>query len=250
MNKMIYGSFAQYYDELFDEELYVKWQQFVETNTTSGARLLDLAGGAGRLGVLLARDGYDVTDADFSSEMLALASHHAEEAEVEMKLIEANMLHLAGLGEYEVVTCFADSLCYLNDLDEVQTVFEQVRKHLTVGGQFLFDIITPYQTDQVYPGFMYNYQAPDHQRFFMWSSFADDDVPHGVIHELSFFNQETDGKYQRLTETHFERSYPLADVKQALHDAGFNQVKVTSEFGQAPVNEQTTRWFFQCQVGD
>ena len=114
-------------------------------------------------------------------------------------------------------------------------------------GQFLFDIITPYQTDKVYPGFMFNYQSDDDQRFFMWSSFADDDVEHGVIHELSFFDRQENGQYQRLSETHFERSYELSKVKQALHNVGFQKIEVTSEFGTSPIQNDTTRWFFKCQ---
>lgn len=247
---MIYGSFAQYYDELFDEDLYLKWQSYVEKNTKKNAHLLDLAGGAGRLGVLLARDGYQVTDADLSEEMLTLASNHATEAGVDLNLVKANMLDLQGLGLFEVVTCFADSFCYLQDIDEVQVAFNQVYTHLELGGQFLFDIITPYQTDQIYPGFMFNYQSDDQQRFFMWSSYADDDVEHGVIHELSFFDRQSNGQYERLAETHFERSYELSQIKQVLHNAGFNDITVTSEFGASPVNDNTTRWFFKCQRGE
>lgn len=247
---MIYDSFAQYYDELFDEQLYDQWRQYVEQNTTSGVRLLDLAGGAGRLGVLLARDGYKVTDTDLSEEMLALASNHAMEAHVDLQLIQANMLDLDQLGKFEVVTCFADSLCYLNDLDEVSRTFQQVYAHLQPTGKFLFDVITPYQTDQVYPGFMYNWHSDDLQRFFMWSSFQDDDVVHGVIHELTFFDRQVNGQYRRLAETHFERAYPLADLKRALHEAGFNHIEVSSDFGKKSLSAQTTRWFFKCQVGE
>lgn len=247
---MIYGSFAQYYDELFDEELYLKWRQYVETNTTSGAHLLDLAGGAGRLGVLLTQDGYDVTDVDLSSEMLALASNHATSANVHLQLIEANMLDLTGIGKFEVVTCFADSFCYLRDMNEVQTAFQQVKQHLMASGTFLFDVITPYQTDKVYPGFMFNYQSPDDQRFFVWSSYQNDDVEHGVIHELSFFDQQADGNYRRLSETHFERSYSLAQVKAALRKAGFQNITVTSDFGKQQIQADSTRWFFKCQAGE
>lgn len=247
---MIYGSFAQYYDELFDDRLYTKWQQYVEANTTSGGRLLDLAGGAGRLGVLLAKDGYQVTDADLSEEMLALASNHALEAGVQMQLVQANMLDLTALGTYDVITCFADSLCYLDNLSSVKKVFEQVRTHLKKGGQFLFDVITPYQTDEVYPGFMYNWQSSDHQRYFMWSSYADDDVEHGVIHELTFFDRQHDGHYERLAETHFERSYPLANIKGALEEVGFRHIQVTADFGGQPISDDTTRWFFQCEAGE
>lgn len=247
---MIYGSFAQYYDELFDEQLYLQWRQYVEMNTAPGARLLDLAGGAGRLGVLLAKDGYQVVDADLSPEMLALASNHAVEANVDLQLVEANMLDLGQIGMFDVVTCFADSLCYLENLTEVQRVFQQVHQHLHAGGTFLFDVITPFQTDFVYPGFMYNYQSPDKQRFFIWSSYQNDDVEHGVIHELSFFDRQADGNYQRLSETHFERSYSLADLKAALQKAGFNQVTVTSDFGKQEVQPETTRWFFKCEDGE
>lgn len=68
---MIYQSFARFYDDLFDDHLYDRWQQYVdEHGPQKGHRVLDLAGGAGRLGVLLAKEGYDVTDLDFSEDML------------------------------------------------------------------------------------------------------------------------------------------------------------------------------------
>lgn len=247
---MIYGSFAQYYDELFDEQLYAKWAQYVQENTSATGQLLDLAGGAGRLGVLLAQVGYQVTDADLSDEMLALASRHALEADVKLQLVQANMLDLSALESFNTITCFADSLCYLQNLTEVQQVFQQVRQHLADGGTFLFDMITPYQTDVIYPGFMYNYQSEDQHRYFMWSSYQNDDVEHGVIHELSFFNRLSDGNYQRLAETHFERSYPLQQIVKALQKTGFLKIEVSSDFGHGELNAQTTRWFFKCQKGE
>ncbi|WP_295728419.1 class I SAM-dependent methyltransferase [uncultured Limosilactobacillus sp.] len=247
---MIYGSFAQYYDELFDEELYQKWFQYVRASTNGRERVLDLAGGAGRLGVLLAQAGYEVTDADLSEEMLALASQHAIEANVELQLVQANMLELQELGMFDIITCFADSLCYLQNLTEVQQVFTQVEQHLVAGGQFLFDLITPYQTDVIYPGYMFNYQSDDDQRFFMWSSYQNDDVPHGVIHELSFFDRQVNGDYHRLTETHFERSYRIKQIIKALHESGFQDIDVTSNYGEQVPDKQTTRWFFKCRKSE
>lgn len=247
---MIYGSFAQYYDDLFDEELYQKWLKYVQNNTQTETRPLDLAGGAGRLGVLLAQAGYQVTDADLSEEMLALASQHAIEADVDLELVQANMLDLTELGDFDVITCFADSFCYLRDLTEVKQAFLQVKQHLITGGTFLFDLITPYQTDVIYPGFMFNYQSDDDQRFFMWSSYQNDEVEHGVIHELSFFDRQSDGDYRRLAETHCERSYPLKQVVEVLKQCGFANVEVSSNFGLATPDEQTTRWFFKCREGE
>ncbi len=123
--------------------------------------LLELACGVGRLAVLLAQDGYNVSGFDLSDEMLSLADQHAREADVTLPLIEGNMLDLSDLETYHTVTCFADSLCYLPNEESLSTTFEQVARHLDDDGQFLFDVISPYQTDRVYPGYMYNYRDAD-----------------------------------------------------------------------------------------
>ena len=245
---MIYQSFAQLYDELFDDQLYQQWRDYTLNRLPSTCQtVLDLAGGAGRLACLLAATGLNLTVADFSPEMLSLASRHAAEAGVALQLVEADMRDLSGFPLYDAVTCYADSLCYLDDLTAVRETFHQVHEHLNAGGRFLFDVISPYQTDVVYPGYMYNYEDEDQQRTFVWRSFADDDVDHGVIHDLTFFTRLPDGNYQRVGETHFERSYPLAELQTALQTVGFNRVTVTADFGRQPVAPTTTRWFFECQ---
>lgn len=248
---MIYQSFAQFYDDLFDEHLYEEWANYVEKHRSENTKqVLDLAGGAGRLGVLLAQKGYSVCDLDFSEDMLTLAQAHADASQVPLKLVCADMTDLKGLGQYDLVTCFADSLNYLENIDQVTESMQQVYQHLRIGGKFLFDMITPYQTDVVYPGYMYNYEDPDGQRAFMWSSYQYDDVPHGVIHDLTFFYRQNNGLYRRGTETHFERAYGLASVTQAVQSAGFNKPVITSDFGQHPISGKTTRWFFECQKVD
>ena len=69
---MIYQSFAVLYDQLFDEEQYQNWfeytKQQVDLNQTH--EWLELACGAGRLAVKLAKQRQKVTGFDLSSEML------------------------------------------------------------------------------------------------------------------------------------------------------------------------------------
>ncbi len=246
---MIYQSSAQLYDQLFDQKLYRRWLDFTLNcgQTVAGNKVLDLAGGAGRLAVMLAQRHYDVTVADFSSEMLSLANQHADEAGVNLKIIEADMRNLTNLPQYNLVTCYADSLNYLDDMVAVQMTFRQVYEHLTTDGIFLFDMISPYKTDVVYPGYMYNYEDEAHQHAFMWRSFMDDEVKHGVIHELAFFNRLSNGEYQRVGETHFERAYQLVELQTALDQVGFERIEVSSNFGQNKVTDKDERWFFKCQ---
>ena len=42
--------------------------------------------------------------------MLSLADQHAQSAQVDLALVEADMLDLTGLGQFQTITCFADSL--------------------------------------------------------------------------------------------------------------------------------------------
>lgn len=245
---MIYTNFAQLYDELFDETVYSEWQQFVTSQVSTNSEILDLAGGAGRLAVLLAQAHYSVAVADLSPAMLSLADQHARENNVNIPLFETNMLDLSDLGQYDAFLCFADSLCYLDNLEQIATVFTQVNKHLTANGKFIFDVITPYQTDRIYPGYMYNYEDEGHQRAFLWHSYEDEQQKHGVVHELTFFNQlSKSDKYERVAETHFEKTYELDQYLAALGQAGFSKVSVKANFGKQEIDEQTTRWFFVCQ---
>lgn len=244
---MIYQTFAQLYDQLFDSDMYKKWEKFTLANIKkTDCNLLDLAGGSGRLAVLLAKHDINVTVADFSDEMLSLAHQHSVENNVSMELIEADMRDLDGQTKYDAITCYADSLCYLDNENDLLQVFSEVANHLEDDGVFLFDMITPHQTDDIYPGFMYNYQDEDCQRAFMWQSYGDDDVEHGVIHDLTFFNQLENGDYKRLSETHYERAYELPLIKSLLAQAGFTSVEVGSDFSLEMKDKDATRWFFKC----
>ncbi len=226
--------------------LYEDWLAMVlEILPDKKGQLLELAGGSGRLAVMLAQNGYQVTDFDLSAEMLSLADMHAQEANVELGLIQGDMTDLSELAVYDNITCFADSFCYLPDETALLATFTEVAQHLAADGKFIFDVITPYQTDEVYPGYMFNYN--DEERAFMWQTFIDEQ-PHSVVHDLTFFiyNEQIDG-YERINELHHERTYSLVTYQKLLKEAGFTQVEVTADFGRQKPNETTTRWFFQCQ---
>ena len=245
---MIYQTFAKLYDALFDPDLYDDWLGFVQRElATPQAPILELACGTGRLAVMLAKAGYNVTGFDLSDEMLSLADQHAQEANVELPLIQGDMLDLSELATYQTVTCFADSFCYLPDETALLQAFKQVVAHLAPTGQFMFDVISPYQTDVVYPGYMFNYR--DEDQAFLWSSEAGED-PHSVDHDLTFFTyNEAKQAYDEVAELHHERTYSLATYKRLLQQAGFSAVQVTADFGRQSVTETTTRWFFVCEKG-
>lgn len=243
---MNYQTFARLYDQLFDESAYEQWLSYArQVIRQPEGPLLELAGGAGRLAIMLKQAGFpEVMNFDLSEEMLALAAEHAQDAGVNLPLIQGDMREWSGLPlTFQTVTCFADSLNYLTDEAALLQTFQQVAQHLVHGGQFIFDVITPKQTDEVYPGYMYNWH--DEETAFMWSSFAVPEVAHQVEHELTFFiyQEEIDG-YRQVQEFHIERTYPLATYQRLLAQAGFSHIEVRADFGKQTDLTGATRWFF------
>lgn len=243
---MIYHEFAKFYDDLFDDTLYDRWLTYTIERTSPNDRVLDLACGTGKLAVRLADRGYSVTGADLSEDMLTMADQLAQQANVQMPFFQVDMRDLGILGDYDAITCFDDSLCYLETPADLAQTFSEVSNHLAGGGTFLFDVISPYQTDQVYPRYMYNFQDDD--RAFMWTSYAGDTIPHTVEHELSFFlyNAGKDA-YDVYHELHHERTYLVETYLKQLKNAGFENVRVTTDFGAADYQPNVKRWFFEAK---
>ena len=245
---MNYQTFAKLYDDLFDEAAYADWFQYAtKFIKNKDGKLLELAGGAGRLAIQLKQAGYDdISVLDLSTEMLALAAQHSQEAELDLPLIEGDMREWSDFDErFATITSFADSFNYLANEDETLMAFKQVAEHLEDGGQFLFDVISPWQTDVYYPGYMYNWH--DDETAFMWSSYGVEEQPHTVEHELTFFvyNEDIDG-FQQLQEVHTERTYSLDTYKRLLTEACFTNIEVTADFGRSEVTDESPRWFFNA----
>ncbi|CAK8054647.1 class I SAM-dependent DNA methyltransferase [Eupransor demetentiae] len=243
-----YTTFAAQYDALFDPELYQDWAAYVE-RLSQPSKMLDLAGGAGRLAVLLAQQGYQVDLLDLSPDMLALAQKHAQAADVDLRLLEGDMRDFSDWTErYPLIVSFADSLNYLPSKPDLMAALEQVYEHLEEGGRFLFDVITPYQVEVGYDNYYYN-NDDDPENIFMWTSFPGENK-NSVDHDLKFFvyDEELDA-FKLLREVHHEQTYTLKDYLKCLKKVGFKDVKVSADFGRAAADDEADRWFFEARKG-
>ena len=93
------------------------------------------------------------------------------------------MLDLSKAGQYDFVTCYSDSICYMQDEVEVGDVFKEVYNSLNEDGVFIFDVHSTYQTDEVFPGYSYHENAEDFAM--LWDTY-EDEAPHSIVHETDF----------------------------------------------------------------
>jgi len=243
---MSYTTFAAFYDEIMDDSLYEKWLAFTHlVLKNQKGSILELACGTGKLAVELSREGYEVTGLDLSDDMLSLAYNTALEQGQDIQLIQGDMRELSGIGRFDAVTCFSDSLCYMADEKEMEEVFKSVHSVLNERGTFLFDVHSLHQVNEVFPGYQYHYLSED--AAFLWSSFSGE-TENSVEHELTFFiNENKNGMYTRYEEQHKERTYSIENYKRMLDEAGFVHIDVSAEFGEEEVSKSTKRWFFSCR---
>ncbi|MCL2681709.1 MAG: class I SAM-dependent methyltransferase, partial [Streptococcaceae bacterium] len=241
-----YQEFAKVYDTVMDDSLYKQWLNFTQRHVSQSAHsLLELACGSGVLALELKKSGYDVRGIDLSEEMLTIASNRAMTEGQEIEFIAGDMRELDQLVEpeaFDVITCYSDSICYMQNIEQVKEVVDGVYTSLTVDGTFIFDVHSVNQVDKEFPG--YSYHENEENFAFLWDSFAGE-FPHSVVHELTFFVEDSEGTFIRKDEIHEERTYPIEEYLQVL--SKFSNVKVYADFTDDEPNNESKRWFFVCQ---
>ncbi|WP_409301800.1 class I SAM-dependent DNA methyltransferase [Peribacillus sp. SCS-155] len=243
---MTYEQFAYVYDFLMKDAPYDKWLYFLTSRMgkygLKQKSVLDLACGTGEFTIKAAQKGYSVSGVDLSEEMLTIASEKAANAGIHIPLYHQNMAELEGLGLYECVTIFCDSLNYLKHPEDVERTFERVHAHLEHGGLFMFDVHSEFKIQNIFLN--QTFALSDEEVSYIWESFPGTEAL-SVEHELSFFvlNPEN-GSYDRIDELHYQRTYPVNQYTEWLKDAGFEVLEVLSDLGEQPVQQGTERVLF------
>lgn len=238
-----YEEFARVYDTIMDDSLYEQWFDFsLRHFPEKTKKIMELACGTGILSIRFEQAGFDVTGVDLSEEMLTIADRRAHEAQAKIDFQVGDMRELATGEPFDTITCYSDSLCYMANLAEVQQVFDGVWANLRENGVFIFDVHSIHQIDDNFPDYSYHENEEDFA--FLWDSFAGE-FPHSIVHELTFFVKDEQGKFIRKDEVHNERTYEINDYLTAL--SAFSEVVVYADFTDEAPNNQSLRWFFVCQ---
>ncbi|RLQ98154.1 class I SAM-dependent DNA methyltransferase [Falsibacillus albus] len=245
---MSYSRFAYVYDFLMKDMPYSQWMELVREKQTqyevNGDRVLDLGCGTGELSIGLAEMGYDVTGVDLSEDMLMVAKDKAENSNVAISFYHQDMSEIEGLGLYDVITIFCDSLCYLTEQDQVRRTFNKAFEHLKSGGLFLFDVHSIYKMTQIFMN--QTFALNDEEVSYIWNCFPGE-APNSVEHDLTFFVEEESGYYSRFDEFHTQRTYPVIQLEKWLNEEGFLVHEVLGDFSGASYTELSERIFFICQ---
>ncbi|MBC1449697.1 class I SAM-dependent methyltransferase [Listeria welshimeri] len=239
---MSYEYFPGFYDRLMDSELYDEWIEFsAEFIDDSPKKVLDLACGTAEFALRLSFLGHQVTGVDLSKEMVAVAKEKVAAAEINLPILEQDMSKLALNQSFDVVTCFCDSLNYLETEQTLEETIQAVSTHLEPNGLFLFDVHSVFKIDQGFKD--YTYGDSDEEISTIWNSFPGE-FPHSVEHELTFYILGENDTYNRVDELHKERTYPITTYENLLKKYNFTKIEVYADFGFEKPTNTSERIFF------
>lgn len=143
---MNFKQYSVYYDLLYSDKNYQAEAEYVASQLRSAnphvRNILELGSGTGRHGRLLAGMGFDVQGVERSSEMAAIAlSGPGGALGAGAFTCAVGDLRLIRLGRtFDAVISLFHVISYQITDEDLDAAFETAAEHLSLGGEFLFDV--------------------------------------------------------------------------------------------------------------
>ncbi len=184
--------------------------------------VLDLACGAGRHAVAMAKKNYRVVGVDLSLSMLALAGDQAQEAGQKINLIHGDMRDLGFDSTFDGIYCLGTSFGYFDEATNLK-VLDGVYKALKPGAQFLLEIANRDFVTTKQPNLMW---------FEMENVISMEETDFNYISSRLVVTRQliiNGGERQAKHEISL-RLYSLHEIGQLLHSVGFAVKKVSGHY--------------------
>lgn len=252
-----YGNFAAVYDTFMDNIPYGKWGAYLhgllnEYGIEDGL-VLDLGCGTGSMTELLASLGYDMIGVDSSVDMLEIALEKKEKSGYDILYLQQDMREFELYGTVRAVVSICDSLNYITEPEELEQVFHWVNNYLDMDGVFIFDFNTEYKYREILGDRTIAENREDCS--FIWDNYYYEEERINE-YELSLFIKDekfaSDGGeiYQKYQETHFQRGYTLAEMKELVQSAGMRFFAAYDAFTREEPSDTSERIYVIAGKGE
>ena len=121
-------------------------------------------------------------------------------------------------GTVAAVYSICDSINYITEPKELQTVFELVNNYLDPGGLFIFDFNTEYKYREVIGDTVIAENRDEGS--FIWENAYDEETKINEYDLTIFVPSGEKELYEKHEEVHFQRGYTLEEMKKLLEAAG------------------------------
>ena len=240
----MYHILANVYDRLQDID-YEKFADYYEAVFGKfGIKpklVLDLGCGTGNITLPMAKRGYDMIGVDLSQEMLGIATEKAKEKNKEILFLNQDMTEFELYGTVGAMVSALDSINYLTEDGQLESMLKLLHYYLDPGGIFIFDINTEYKFKNILDGQAFVYDEDD--VYCVWNNDYDEEEKICYF-DLNFFLKDERGAYKRLDEYQEERAYSTDEIEKIIKNCNLELLGVYDNLSFNPPREDSERLFF------
>lgn len=236
-----YYIFNEYYDEInndFWSSYKKKLLSLIEIRYSKNEIAYDLGCGTGGGIFFLKQMGIkNIKGIDLSEKMISKARKKFNDVE----FIIGNMLDIGGWEPGDLVICNFDAINYLVDKRDWPLLFNKVSKVLKSNGMFIFDTLTTYDHKEIWPQ---STRVIEKDKFVL--------INHGEYTKkyasmyYTWFIKDDNNLFEKYTEVHKQKSYPISKIKKWLKDSDFFIDKIIDADTGEKYHNQTQRLIFKC----
>ena len=190
--------------------------------------VLDLACGDGSFAVAISEHDLKVTGLDISTHMLEFAREKATKAGADVVFVPGDMRALTFDNEFDLVTCWFDSLNYLTEPEDLMAAFLGAWRALRDGGLFIFDMNTIYGLAVQWAERPCYVRQETDGIFEIHLPEFDHETRIASMRIIAFSKRGS--TWDRMEELHRERAYPREEIGSYLKKAGFQVLACWGSF--------------------
>ncbi len=200
----------------------------------TGARILDLAGGYGRIAIPLAQRGYRLTVHDLSTEFLRIGRERAAAAGVAIDWRHGDMREVQATSDQDAIISIFSSFGYFERDEDNEKALHAASGALRPGGLFLLDAINREMVVQGDP-----YSAWTEGQDALTLDRTDFDLAKGRARTQRLFYDLRTG--ERKDYSFDVRLYTAPEYTNMLHRAGFAEVRFYGSLDRNPLTRESRR---------
>jgi SAM-dependent methyltransferase len=219
-NEQLYGKFARYYDQIYQQKDYQKEVKFIrwaieEHKRSRGIELLDMACGTGSHAKLL-KDQYQILGVDLNPEMLEIASPKVPGVD----FAEGNMKTLDLERKFDVAICMFSAIHYNTNYHELEETLINFHNHLKEGGVLIFDLF--FNTDNWIEGLVSVDTVVEEG--LKLARFGQSSFHNGIYHLNFVFLVKVNEELDFEIDQHEIGVFELEKVNQLMEKIGFKTI--------------------------
>ena len=227
-----YKKFSYYYDELMQTLDYELWFEFITPYLKKETKLLDLACGTGSFLMLAYNNGISCYGLDLSETAIEIAKEKAKINHFNINYKVSDMTNFSYDTKFDIITCFFDSINFLDSKGKINKLLNNVYKYLKDDGYFIFDIFSKYMFNEYVKNSLIN----DYDTFKInWQTKKIDSKT--LFHDIYIY--EDDNTYH---ETYKEYYYDFND----FDFSNFKIIKIVVDFND-DLQDEDERIIFVLQ---